>query len=139
MNTKVLVGGIIGAIVMFLLGWLIYGVIMGSMVEDMPEPTSMGLLWIFIANLAGGLLLAYIYATWAGISTAMGGAKAAIIIGLLMAIWFDSFNMAMPEMYIESARMTISNMLMDVVMTVVIIVGGGASIGWYLGRGKAAE
>lgn len=139
MNTKVLVGGIVGAIVMFLLGWLIYGVLMGSMMEDMPEPTSMGLLWFFIADLAVGLLLAYIYTKWAGISTAMGGAKAAIIIGLLMAIWVDGFAMGMPEMYAEGYQMTIPMMLMDVVIQVVIVAAAGAAIGWYLGRGKAAE
>ncbi len=112
---------------------------MGSMMEDMPEPTSMGLLWFFIADLAVGLLLAYIYTKWAGISTAMGGAKAAIIIGLLMAIWVDGFAMGMPEMYAEGYQMTIPMMLMDVVIQVVIVAAAGAAIGWYLGRGKAAE
>lgn len=134
MNSKVIIGGVVGAVVMFLLGWLVYRVILGSMNPDMPDPTPMGLVWIFIGNLSAGLLLSYVFSNWANISTAMGGAKAALIIGVLVSLWFDSFAMAMPEMWVEAARMGLTEMIIDVVASTAIMVGGGTVVGWYLGR-----
>ena len=145
MNTKVIVGGLVGAIVMFLLGWLIYGMLLGMLLPEMfgmpegSEPGATSLLWIFIANLAVGLLLAYVFSRWANISTPMGGLMAAMVIGLLLAVCFDSYVMAFPEMYTEDHQMTIGSMIVDVIASTLITMGGGATIGWYFGRGNSAS
>jgi hypothetical protein len=131
MSTKVIVGGVISAIVMFLLGWLIYGVILTDIFPMDGEMTGQGMLWIFLSNLFWGLLLAYVLGTWAGVSTPMGGAKAAAIIGLLAGLSADAMGMAMNNMDMKQ-------MAFDVIATVVIAAVAGALIGWYNGRNTAA-
>jgi hypothetical protein len=144
MNTKVIIGGVLGAIVMFLFGYLIYGLLLGTLfpemfgMEDDGKMEAMSLVWIFIGQLGTGLLLAYIFGQWANISTAMGGLMAALTIGLLMAISFDSFMMAFPDAFVEGRQMTIPSAAIDVIATTLVTMVGGAAIGWYYGRGKEA-
>ncbi len=81
MNTKnFLVGGIVGGIVYFLLGWLFYGNLMMQYFHDHPG-TATGVerhmdnfeWWaLILGNLFTGLLIAYVF-TKSGVSTLMSG------------------------------------------------------------------
>lgn len=132
MNTKVIVSGVIAAIVMFLLGWLIYGVLMADLFPMDEEPTAMAMVWMFLSNLFWGLLLSYVLITHAGSSNAMDGAKIGAIIGILAGLSIDSFHMSM-------GHMTMNQMVADVIAGTVMAGIAGAVIGWYNGRGAAAS
>ena len=131
MNTKVIVGGIIAAIVMFLLGWLIYGVLLADIFPMDGEPSGMAMGMIFASNLFWGLLLAYILGTWAGVSTPMGGAQAAVIIAILAGLSMDAMQMGLEVMSMKQA-------IIDVIAGAVLSGVAGAVIGWYNGRGSTA-
>lgn len=93
MNAKnVIVAGLVGAIIFFLLGWLFYGMLFGGFFQAnagsatgvMKEMPNMGL--IFLGNLASGIMYAFIFDKWAGIRTFGAGLKAGALLGFLMGV-----------------------------------------------------
>ncbi|MBK6860261.1 MAG: hypothetical protein IPG95_08280 [Saprospiraceae bacterium] len=136
MNTKTLISGLLGGVCYFLLGWLIYGVLlkdamnssMGSATGVMRGEADM-LLWaIAIGNIATGLGMAYILGNWAGVTSWAGGAKAAATVGALFAIGYDLI------MYATSNMMELNGIFMDVPISIFMSASAGAVIGWWLGR-----
>ncbi len=144
-NNKVLLGGIIGGIIFFVLGWLIYGMLLtnfmaahsginaatAAIVNKGMEQFGFG--WIALGNLASGFLLAIIFSNYGNITTAMAGAKAAGIIGFLVSVGFDSI------MYGTSNLMTKKGMLADVLAFTVMNMIVGAIIAAIIGMKKKAE
>lgn len=128
MKTKnFLIAGIVGGIVDFLLGWLFYGIIFINTFPQ-PEESSTTMLFIFLGCLTFGLFVSYIYTRWAQISTAATGAKAGAIIGLLIGIYYNFFNLAMHSgATIELAALDVG---ISIVMTAII----GAIIGAVNGK-----
>ncbi len=139
-DNKIIFAGLAGAVTLFLLGWLIYGMLLmdfmaanaGSATGVMKTDEEMSLLWIFIGNLASGFLLAVIFGKYGNIKTAMGGAMAGALIGLLMAIGFDSI------MYGTTHIMNMTGMGVDVVVTAVMFAITGAVVASVLGMNKKA-
>jgi len=133
-------GGIAGGIASFLLGWLIYGMLMKdfyagncsdvakSAVGLMREPPIM---WaLVVGNLGFGFFLSYVFNKWAMISTAGGGAMAGAVIGLLTAIGWD---------FIMYATMNLSNLtatIVDIIISTVISAIVGAVVGMASGMGN---
>lgn len=140
MNTqKILLAGLLGGVVAFLLGFLFYGMLLTNFFEAnagtatgvMRGDTDM--LWIpmIIGHLAWGLLFSLIFGRWASISTFASGAKAGAVLGLLIAITFDMISLGSTNVS------TLNAALVDiVVMTAVSALVGGV-VGWFLGRGSA--
>ena len=134
MNTnKILVAGLIGGVAAFLLGWLVFGILlkdaMVSPVAGFMKPEEDMIWWAMIAsNLIWGMTYAYIFVQWASISTWMTGAKAGAILGLLISLSYDLSFFAMTNMF------TMQSMLMDVLASVFMSAAIGAVIGWWLGR-----
>ncbi len=141
MNTnKFLVGGIIGGVAHFLLGWLVWGTLLMSF---MKEHTSMAgkavmraddqtIWWALIAaNLLLGFLLSYILNKSGAMSAAAGAATGAVI-GLLMSSAINCFNYA----FMEMGDMT--GMCVDIAASTVVSAIVGGIIGGYLGMGKKA-
>jgi hypothetical protein len=133
MNSKVLVGAVIGGVVYFLLGWIIYGMLlmdtMANYFTCARAEDDMQMLYIIIGNLLQGLLLAYIFSKWASISTFSGGAVAGGTIGLLMALSIDCI------MYATSTVITSpTGIIIDAVIVAVMSAIAGGVIGWWLGR-----
>lgn len=97
MNTKnFLIGGIVGGIAFFLLGYLIYGVIFANYLQNHPG-TATGAYkemkdfewWaLILGNLLSGFLLAYIFVK-ANIATVVNGLVTGAIIGFLMGASHD--------------------------------------------------
>lgn len=136
MNTKMLVGALIGAVLFFLLGWLIYGILLADMMAGYMntactrpmEEMNMGLM--ILGNVVFGLLFAYILSSGgAKFSSFSGGAMGGAVVGLLMSLSYDSM------IYAQSTMMnSFTGVIMDVVAFTIISAIAGGGIGWWLGR-----
>ena len=136
---KFLLGGIVGGIVYFLLGWLVYGMLMkdfftanlwsaGSMRADADT-----IWWALGAGqLAAGFFLAYILGK-ANAASAGAGAGVGFVVGLLVCLSFDL------TMYGVTTTVTsLKGLAADVAVSAVMSAIAGAVIGVILGMGKKA-
>ncbi|RTL57406.1 MAG: hypothetical protein EKK37_15290 [Sphingobacteriales bacterium] len=137
MNTKTLVGGLITGVLAFLLGWLIFGMLLMNYYQSninsyaglMKDPME---IWaIAVANLAFGLLMAYVF-NLGNVNTPGKGFTTGLILGLLMAVTFDLF------LYAQYNLMNKKLIGVDIVATAVFDGVLGAVLGWWFGRGKKA-
>lgn len=141
MNTnKFLVGGIIGGVVNFLLGWLVWGTLLMSFMKE--HTSAIGktvmraddqMIWwaLIAANLLVGFLLSYIL-NKSGVMSAGAGASTGAVIGLLMSAATNCFNYA----FMDMADMT--GMGVDIAASTIVSAIVGGIIGAYLGMGKKA-
>jgi hypothetical protein len=134
MNTnKILVGGIIGGVVFFLLGWLIWGIILAGYMaansnQCMMKPMDQMVWWaLILSNLAWGFLLAVVF-DWSNTSGWLDGAKKGAIFGLIMGLSIDLGYYSMSTMY---SNLTV--LCVDVLITVVMVAVAGALIAWSMG------
>ena len=90
MNVKnFIVGGIVGGVVDFFLGWLIYGIILNDAADPNAGKENLGI--IFAGCLAFGFIISYLFSQGEGITKCVPGIKIAAVVGLLMSVWFDCF------------------------------------------------
>lgn len=134
MNTKTMISGLLGGLTYFLLGWLIYGVLLkDSMGSDMPAGFMRAdneMVWwaLILGNLGFGMAIAYILGSWSGVSTFVGGAKAAAMVAFLFSLGFDLI------FYATATVMPLNGVVMDVLISTVMGAIAGGVIGWWLGR-----
>jgi hypothetical protein len=134
MNTKTMISGLLGGLIYFILGWLIYGVLLkDSMGSDMPagfmRADNEMIFWaLILGNLGFGMAIAYILGSWSGVTTFAGGAKAAAMVTFLFALGFDLI------FYATATVMPLSGVAMDVVISTIMGAIAGGVIGWWLGR-----
>ena len=133
MNTKTLLGALIAGVVSFLLGWLIFGILLmdyyaankvqyPGLLKDPME------IWpIAVADLVWGLLVSWIF-SMANIKTVAQGVTVGFLIGFLMVLGFDLFVYA--ELNLYSTRL----LALDVIMNGVMGAASGAVLGWWYGR-----
>jgi len=133
MNTKTLLGALIAGVVSFLLGWLIFGILLmdyyaankvqyPGLLKDPME------IWpIAVADLVWGLLVSWIF-SMANIKTVAKGVTVGFLIGFLMVLGFDLFVYA--ELNLYSTRL----LALDVIMNGVMGAASGAVLGWWYGR-----
>ncbi|TAL49747.1 MAG: hypothetical protein EPN92_02475 [Chitinophagaceae bacterium] len=140
MNTnKFLVGGIVGGIAYFLLGWLVWGILLkdfmatnvGSAGNVMRADSDIVWWALIVGNLFSGLALAYVLVR-AGVNSVGSGAGTGAVFGLLIAAGFDF------TMYGVSTLMTTKGALVDIGANLVVSAVVGGIVGWYLGMGKKA-
>lgn len=141
MNTKSIVAGLLAGLTLFLLGWLVYGILLADMFAGMAgtatgvakteDEMMSSMHWLVIGQMALGFLLAYIFAKWANISTFSGGAKAGAIVGAFVAIAWDFTMLG------TSNVSTLSSTILDVVVMIVLMAVAGGVAGWWLGRGNS--
>jgi hypothetical protein len=131
---KLLMGGIAGGIVFYLLGWLIYGILLMGFMNEHPglagnlsraEPDFM---YLIIGNLAMGFLFAYIFIK-SGITSPASGLVTGGIVGLLMGVAVDCITYATTTVTSKTA------MAADVAGLVVMTAIGGAIIAMVIGMG----
>lgn len=137
MNTgKFIIGGVIGGVVSFFLGWLIYGMLL---MDFMMQHTTTagagvmrgetGMIWwsLVLATLANGFILSYVLSK-ANVTSAAAGATTAAITGFLIAVGIDF------GLYAQMNMFDITSAVVDIIASTVISAIVGAVIGWYLGR-----
>lgn len=96
MNTKAIIGGIVGAILYFFLGWVVWGMLLMKMMEPYINTTCMRpeaeMNWVLLimANLFWGLGLGYIFSK-SNVNTFASGAVMGAIINVLFGISIDLF------------------------------------------------
>ncbi len=129
MNTKkVLIGGIVGGIAYFLMGWLIYGVLL---MDFMTSNSTAGVMktqdqfiWsaLVVSNLIYGLLMSYVINAVGHITSSGKGAITAATTGLLVVAGYDL------GMYATSNVSTMNVVLADIAAVTVMSFIAGAII-----------
>lgn len=138
MNNRVLLAALAGGIASFLLGWLVWGILLMDLTRDLNpqiegfEKNPPDLLLIFLSCLASGVFFALIYSRWANISTFKTGAIAGAWMSGLLGLSYDLMFLAMTNM------MSPAGMAVDVVANIVVGALVGGVIGWTLGYKRAA-
>lgn len=138
MLTRVLAATVAGGITFFILGFLIFGLLLGPMVMKPNEIVYPGLMNetpnfvpLVLANLVSAFLLAYIFDKWAAISTfvggLMGGATVCFLFSLNNNLMFGAF-MNLSKSYIPAVA--------DIAGATVMGAIGGGVIGMVLGMMK---
>lgn len=127
MNVKnFIVGGIVGGIVDFLLGWLFYGMLFKDI---FPESPDMKIEYIFLGCMTFGFFVSFIFTRWAGISNLVTGLKAGAIIGLFTSLYMNFFMYSnMPVDYQTFA--------IDVLISIVMSAAVGAAVALVNGKMK---
>lgn len=140
---KILIGGIVGGIVAFLLGWAIFGIVLHDMMEAGKTKFSGAGVWkvdtetemqtiiwaIAAAQFAWSFLLAWLFSKM-GTTGAMSGFINGFLIFLLMAAGFDLMMYAFSNLYVPSFY--IKDILLSGAMGGVV----GAVIAWVMGMGS---
>lgn len=103
-TNKVLLGGIAGGVVFFLLGWIVYGVLLKDFSAANYNQCAMrqmeDMVWwaMIVSNLAFGFLLAIIFG-WTNTVSVAAGAKIGAITGALLALSVDLSFYAMSSYF----------------------------------------
>jgi hypothetical protein len=126
MNTKkFLIGGIAGGIVYFILGWLVYGMLlrdfMKSSIDGIDRGDSMIFWSLILGNLLLGCLLSYVI-NRTGAASVSDGLGTGAVIGLLFAAGFDLI------MYGTTNLISLSQVAADVAAFTVISAIAGAVV-----------
>ncbi|MGL2964277.1 hypothetical protein ACSVH2_10705 [Flavobacterium sp. RSB2_4_14] len=129
MNVKnFLIGGIVGGITDFLLGWLFYGILLIDFFPPMKGTENM--LFIFLGCMSFGFLISFVFAQGESISKCVPGIKVAAGIGLFMSLCINFFNNMMNE------TIDVKMMATDVIVSVVLASIVGATIAVTIGKLK---
>lgn len=129
---KIVIAGMAGGVIFFLLGWLVYGIIlMDFMSENSGLPPSLqkkmpDMLPLAIANLAWGFLFALILGKWSTYLTIGQGAMRGAILALLVALFIDL------SIYATTTIFNAKCLIADVIAMTAIGAIGGAAITWIL-------
>ena len=139
MNMKVLLAALVGGVVAFLMGWLIWGIgLMGYYEANMihydglmKSEEEFNLVLMFLGNLVLSTLMAILFHRM-GVASLMGGAMTGALIGSLFFLHVDLGFLAMMNYFATPMLVVV-----DVLANAVWGAGIGAVIGLMLGRGKA--
>ncbi len=137
MSSKSVLAALAGALTLFLLGYVLYGLLLmdfytantGAATGVMKDPPDW--LWLLLGQLAGGALLVLVLG-WAGSTSLASGLKAGALFGLLMALFID-FTMY-GTTHINNLTVTI----LDPIVAAIHMGVAGAVVGAMLGRGQSA-
>ena len=133
-TNKILVGGVVGGVVLFLVSWVVWGILLKDymianynqcfMIKDM--------IWwaLIVSNIAVGLLFSTVF-SWAKTSGIVDGAKGAAIIGCLVTVFIDLQFYAMSSMFNG-----IGIVAVDILLSTVVFAIGGAAVAWGMGLVK---
>ena len=135
-TNKILLGGITGGVRFFLLGWLIYGVLLMDYLTANYNQCAMRpmqeMIWwaLVLSNLALGFLLSIVF-SWSNTTGIMAGAKVAAITGLLLSLYLDLSFYAMTSMFSN-----LTAMFVDIIVFTIMSAITGVVIAWVMGMGK---
>ena len=127
MNSKTLIAALLGGLTLFVLGYIVYGLLLADFFASSVDRAEPLILYIGLGELVFGYLIVWVFSQ-TDTSTAADGAKAGAILGLLL---FLGLNLIMYGVF-EMAEL--STNLVDVLVGTVRFGAAGAVVGWYLGR-----
>src|SRR5580693_2654137 len=135
---KFLIGTLVGGVVLFILGYLFYGMLlMNFFIQHSHAPAGLmkamsELVWwaLILGNLASGALLTYIFLKLGNVNSFGTGASIAAAVGFFTSLSFDLIRYATEN----SADLTA--MFADVVVFLVMNAIAGGIIAAVLGMGK---
>lgn len=136
MLTRILVAAVAGGIAFFILGFLLYGLVLDPMVmKPNMNPDAVKLMndppvWVplVLANFVSAFLLAYIFDKWAGFRTFRSGLQGGAVVWFLISLSFQLMFMAFMKMsnnYIPAIADVVGSFAMGAI--------GGGVIGQVLG------
>ncbi len=132
-TTKFITGTLAGTVASMVAGFLVFGMALsGYMAENVAITEEMDWLWLILGHLMFAAALTYIFLKWAGIKTAVTGAKAAAIITLLVSLGANWIWFSMSGLFSGGIMATV----VDALGATVVWAIGGAVIGMVLGRGE---
>jgi hypothetical protein len=125
-----------GFVVFFLMGWLMYGMLlMNFFMDNAGSATGVyrgdaEMVWwaLALGNLLQAYLLVYIFGKWANITTFVGGLKTGATIGLILGYGYDL------TMYGTSNISNLTATLVDPLVVAVMMGVSGGAIGAVLGK-----
>jgi hypothetical protein len=135
MNLRTWAAALAGLVTVFLLGWLVWGILLmdymkahtieyKGLMNDVPNMVP-----LIIGDLAWTWLVAFIFDQWAGIRTFVGGMKGGAIIMFALVLGIDFQFKAMMNLY-EGY----SAMIVDIIAATVVGAVTGGVIGFVLGK-----
>ena len=133
-------GGIVGGILFFGLGYLIFGNLLVDFMHKHPGTATgvdrtmddLQFLYLAIGNLAMGFLLSYIFVK-ANVSSLGNGLVTGGVVGALVSVGVDCI------MYATTHVISKTGMAADVAATTVMCAIVGAVVGMMMGMGKKAS
>ncbi len=133
MNMKILKGTVFGGIVYFLLGWLVYGILLADFSLTNYNQCSMrpmtDMVWwaLIVSNLVYALFLTLVL-KWSGASGWMDGLKTGALFGLLFVLTIDLSFYSMTTMFNSVgamlADMFVSTVMAAIIGTVIVLLWG---------------
>lgn len=133
MNMKILKGTVFGGIVYFLLGWLVYGILLADFSLTNYNQCSMrpmtDMVWwaLIVSNLVYALFLTLVL-KWSGASGWMDGLKTGALFGLLFVLTIDLSFYSMTTMFNSVgamlADMVVSTVMAAIIGTVIVLLWG---------------
>ena len=142
-NNKYWLAGIVGGVAIFLLGYLVYGIVLmkymdehsglaADVISKVRKPMEQ-MNWgaMVVSNMATGFLIATVL-SWANFTSAGSGAKGGFIVGLLMTLGFDLVVFSTTNMH------TVESLVADILGFVVMTTITGAIVGMILGKGTSS-
>ena len=139
MNTKTLLAAIVGGIVSFLLGYVVFGMLLMSYYEahevtyEGMVKASPNLISLFVANLAFAYLIAIVI-QWSNMPGIMKGAVIGAVIGGLVTLGVDLFFYSLLNYYKD-----FTIIIVDIIINIIFDAIIGGVIGYIMGMGKKIE
>lgn len=133
---KLLIGGIVGGVAFFFLGWIIYGMLLMNVMTECGGPGAAAIqkpmeYWaIAISCLIYGFFIAWVFSRYAATPSVGTALQHGAIMGLLIAGTFDF------SFYSMTTLLTMKGLLIDVAAYAVYTGLGAAIIAWVMGRGN---
>lgn len=121
---KLIVGSIVGTIVYYFLGFLVYGLLFMNLY---PQTGTENMLFIFLGCMFFGILIAYVIAGKLDLKTAMSGASVGAVIGGLYAASSNFF------MY-SSMEADYGKIITDIAISIVLGAIVGAFVSYVNGK-----
>lgn len=136
MNSKFIIASVAGGIASFLLGWLIYGILLMDFMKAnsmkyanlMKEPPNM--ITLAVSNIFWAALFAYIFQKWANVNSFMGGFKAGLPISFIIALGYYSSMHAFYHLFTRTWLIT------DTIVSTLFYAVVAGVVGAVLGIGK---
>ena len=140
MNRNYIIGTLVGGVVYFLLGFLIYGMLLSSLMEENMNSCAMRspedfIYWaIIVSNFIWAYFLTMVF-EWADIKGFGSGMTKGLILGVLLMLGFDIGMYASMNLFNN-----MSALCMDVVIGTLMSGVVGGVIGWIrMGKNSKSE